>query len=503
MLKSMKPFARLLLVLALIAPAFASAQSTASTTPPTCNLYASATRVNYNTKVKLTWTSVNATSGYLTEVGAISPNGFAYVVPGKNTTYAASFTGPGGSVVCRVGIAVIAGNTSKPIGTGAPIDTTPVDAGSSGGGGGSGSGGSGGGRGTQAPNIPDLTFPTAQSVAPSTQGGSGFVGGIVPAECRGKSTVANCDLCSLAQMAKNLLYFLLGLTIPAAALLFAWAGILYFSARGNPTQIEKAHTVFKTVVIALILAISAVVLINTVMSMLVHGWDTKSWGRDLKCEQTRKARLYNMSLSEYLTTSLPTLSATGGGSGGNTGSSESGGGGGGGSTEDNPNVCPGVSCSNGYVCKEDADEYWCENVNDPTQWETPPPLSGTNSDADLREQFSGSNITVNKPNCTSAGQTNCTSLDGLQPQTVFGVQQIQSDCGCNIIITGGTEGGVHANGTYSHGNGYKLDFGLSTQLNSYLTSWTPIGTRSDGAAQYQNGSTICAKESNHWDCTFK
>lgn len=282
----MKAAVRLMLVLALAAPSFASAQGT---TPPapTCQLQASATTVNYNTRVRLNWSTNNATSGYLSDVGVVGPNGFAYVVPGKNTTYTASFTGPGGSVVCRVGIAVVQSGAGAPINTNIPVNLD------------------------YKVTLPDVTLPTVPSVVQTSQpsGGTGFSGGIVPAECRGKSTVANCDLCSLAQMVQNLAYFLLGLTVPLAALLFAWAGILYFSARGNPEQIGKAHKVFKTVAIGFIIAISAWVLITTVMSVMVHGGDYKSWDwRNLNCDQTRKARLYNMKLSDYLKTSLPTLS---------------------------------------------------------------------------------------------------------------------------------------------------------------------------------------------------
>lgn len=363
----MKLLARLLLVLALAMPGFASAQTAP---PPTCTLQASAARVAYNTKVKLTWTTANATSGYLTEVGIIAPNGSAQVVPGKTTTYAASFTGPGGTVVCRTSVAVIVMESQTP---GPPIDTGTPD--------------------TFNPpeETPKPAFPTVESVVPPAQGGgSGFVGGIVPAECRGKSTVANCDLCSLAQLVLNVSYFLLGLTVPAAALLFAWAGILYFSARGNPTQIDQAHKVFKKVAIGLVIALSAWALIGTAMSMLIHGGDIKSWDwRTLDCKETRKARLYNMSLSQYLTTSLPTLSvynpnAVIPGRSGSYGGITCAAGGELRVTEDG-NICvrddgvryeagsqvsrgAGGSCPPGYVYTEDENSYWCQNPTNREDW---------------------------------------------------------------------------------------------------------------------------------------
>lgn len=338
----MKAVLRLLLVVALIVPAFAPLGAQAQTqAAPTCRLFASNTIVGYNTKVRLDWQSRNATSGYLTSVGAIAAKGSASVVPGKNTTYAASFTGPGGTVVCRVAIAVRAQgvsvggadeysggivnidgttdlrgttidtapigsdiNTNQPINNNVIIDTAPI----------------GTGIDTNQPintNKPvdlggkvdlggNVTLPTVPSVSPSGQSSSGFTGGLVPAECRGASTVANCDLCSLAQMGQNVANFLLGLTIPAAAILFAWAGILFFSSRGNPAQITQAKSVFKKVVIGFVIAVSAWILVNTVMNMLIQGSDFQGWNwRSLNCTQTRQARLYNMSLSQYLQSSLP------------------------------------------------------------------------------------------------------------------------------------------------------------------------------------------------------
>src|SRR3990167_4212191 len=44
----------------------------------------------------------------------------------------------------------------------------------------------------------------------------------------------SCDLCSLGELVQNIINFLLGLSVPIAAGLFAWAGILYFSSRGVP-----------------------------------------------------------------------------------------------------------------------------------------------------------------------------------------------------------------------------------------------------------------------------
>lgn len=287
----MKAFARLLLVLALVAPSFASAQS--QTAPaPTCTLFASAATVAPNTKVRLDWTSKNASAGYLTEVGPIPAAGYAFVVPGKNTTYAASFTGPGGSVVCRVAVVVSAGSGAA-------------------GGGATGTGTTGTGTGvpTSVPNQPNVVAPTGSAGGLTAPTGNGFVGGLVPLECRGRSTIANCDLCSLAQLIQNVSNFLLGLSVPAAALLFAWAGIRLFAARGVAEHINAAKKIFKTVLIGFLIIVSVWALVNTAMQMLMNGGQLKDWNwRTLDCRVYRAARLYNMSIKDYLNTSLPTLS---------------------------------------------------------------------------------------------------------------------------------------------------------------------------------------------------
>lgn len=283
----MKAAIRLLALLALVAPAFVSAQSTTAPAP-TCTLHASAATVAPNTRVRLDWTSKNASAGYLTEIGPIPSSGFGYVVPGKNTTYAASFTGPGGSVVCRVGVAVsappVSGGGGGTVNTGGTITNPPV-------------------------NLPNVTLPTAQNLGLTSPTGNGFVGGIVPLECRGKSTIANCDLCSLAQLIQNIANFLLGLSVPAAALLFAWAGIRLFAARGVPEHINAAKKIFMTVLIGFLIIVSAWALINTALQMLLKGGQLSQWNwRTLDCTTYRAARLYNMSIKEYLQTSLPTLS---------------------------------------------------------------------------------------------------------------------------------------------------------------------------------------------------
>ncbi|WP_296605303.1 hypothetical protein [Nocardioides sp.] len=105
--------------------------------------------------------------------------------------------------------------------------------------------------------------------------------------------------------------------------------------------------------------------------------------------------------------------------------------------------------------------------------------------------------------CTDRYTPTCTSFEGIRQATIDGAITLERASGCGLTITGGTETG-HASGTYSHWNGYKLDFSRTTCLTSWIHStYTYIGQRSDGAAQYRAASgNVYADEGNHWDVTY-
>lgn len=124
--------------------------------------------------------------------------------------------------------------------------------------------------------------------------------------------------------------------------------------------------------------------------------------------------------------------------------------------------------------------------------------------AQATARFSSSGITWSSSGgCSDRNNATCTSFDQLNLATAQGAQTLKSATGCSLNITGGTETG-HAGGTYSHWNGYKLDFAKNTCLNNYVTgTFTYIGLRGDGYAQYQAGSgNVYVNEGNHWDVTY-
>ncbi|KAF5376307.1 hypothetical protein D9615_008495 [Tricholomella constricta] len=106
--------------------------------------------------------------------------------------------------------------------------------------------------------------------------------------------------------------------------------------------------------------------------------------------------------------------------------------------------------------------------------------------------------------CTTKSNPKCTSYSGILSGTVDGVITLKKAAGVSsLIITGGTETG-HAGGTYSHGNGYKVDVRHSATLDKYIKStFTKIANRGDGYPQWKAASgNIYCDEGSHWDITY-
>lgn len=121
----------------------------------------------------------------------------------------------------------------------------------------------------------------------------------------------------------------------------------------------------------------------------------------------------------------------------------------------------------------------------------------THSQATTR--LRSSNITWSSSGgCSDRYNSTCTSFEQVNLMSIQGAQTLKSASGCALNVTGGTEVG-HASGTYSHWNGYKLDFSLSTCLNNYVErNFTYIGS-----SKWRSGSgNIYYKEGNHWDVLY-
>ena len=124
--------------------------------------------------------------------------------------------------------------------------------------------------------------------------------------------------------------------------------------------------------------------------------------------------------------------------------------------------------------------------------------------AQAESMFRSAGITWSSSgNCTNRNNSTCTSFEGLNLATAQGAVTLKKASGCALNITGGTETG-HASGTYSHWNGYKLDYSKYACVGSYIhTYFAYIGLRGDGYPMWQSGSgNIYTDEGNHWDALY-
>jgi len=83
----------------------------------------------------------------------------------------------------------------------------------------------------------------------------------------------DCEFCSVGKLIQGLINFIITISIPIAAALFAYAGYLYASAGvlGKPGQISAAHGVFSRVAFGFILTLIGWLVINTILSTLLAG----------------------------------------------------------------------------------------------------------------------------------------------------------------------------------------------------------------------------------------
>jgi hypothetical protein len=88
--------------------------------------------------------------------------------------------------------------------------------------------------------------------------------GLVP--CDGP----DCNLDSLILLAQNVIDFLIfKIAAPLAAVSFAVAGFIYITAQGNESQHQKAKSIFVSVFIGFVIALSAWIVVKFIVTALV------------------------------------------------------------------------------------------------------------------------------------------------------------------------------------------------------------------------------------------
>ena len=272
--------------------------------------------------------------------------------------------------------------------------------------------------------------------------GISFFYGVIPVDAAGLIPCGGngqppCQACHFVQLGQNILTWFIKTMAAVIALVFAWGGLKMVMSGGSTEGVSEAKGMMTNAVIGFIILLASWLIINTVLHVVISK------------NPAIQARLGEGTWSQIECVAPPTRTATGGGTGTGTGS-----------------------------------------VTVPTVLGP-----GEMTDAEARKTLEDAGIKINKKKAEG------TSLDGMKKSTVQNIVSLQRNCGCDVIVTGGTESG-HAAGNASHGSGNKYDVGLNDDVTSFIKkAYTPIGKRGDGASQYKDERTgaIYALESNHWD----
>ncbi len=293
--------------------------------------------------------------------------------------------------------------------------------------------------------------------SPHTPSGLVPCGGVTAGNALGAT---ECGLCDLVTLSQNIINFLLMLTVPLSVGLFAWAGVLYFTSGGNPTNITRAHGIFRSVIIGFVIALSAWLVVQTILHSLVkkNFFLTGTWN-SLTCapdgERPRESSITDM------------FSFLRGG--------VSGGAGGIGTTET-------PRAQTGDVYSDQAARAALAGACSGTTCFTYTSTGG----------------------CSNANQSSCTSLDGVQKTTVDRLVALQRECNCTINISGGTETGHGTSGAGNvHTNGSAFDISKGGSLDSVIMKYPSAGTVSIGGgarapAHKAPDGTLFINEGSHW-----
>ena len=272
------------------------------------------------------------------------------------------------------------------------------------------------------------------------QGGVGFAGA--------------CQLCDLVHLAQNLVQFAVAFSVIAATLLFAYAGVLYFTAASNPDNIKKAHGVFVKVFVGLIIILIAWILVDVIMKTLASNEISAPW-KEIGCIQYPN--------TQHGLNSVPSVSASGDSTGGGAGATPA--------QEQAARQALGVA----HICISASGYRGCDA----------PPCGGSTYEA-----------------YRAAHGTGCTNVGKLSNTVITQLGNIQSQCGA-VHITGGTEAG-HAGGSqHNTGNAVDIEFDATQArcIKSHVNSFDIAQICTQDAA-FQYGANNCSENEPHLHLGF-
>ena len=125
-----------------------------------------------------------------------------------------------------------------------------------------------------APSVFAVQTADAQTFRAANQR-PGDCGGLVPCGCDTNNNERideneQCGFNDLLLLIQNLLDWIVLISIPISAVMFAYAGWLYMSAQGDKNKIQSAHTVFVNVTIGFMLVLGAWVIVYSIASAVLE-----------------------------------------------------------------------------------------------------------------------------------------------------------------------------------------------------------------------------------------
>ncbi|MES2006952.1 MAG: pilin [Patescibacteria group bacterium] len=134
----------------------------------------------------------------------------------------------------------------------------------------------------------------------------GSSAGLVPCGVSSDPLVATeCEACNVVELIQGIIMFLIGLSIPLAMVMFAYAGFLYFTsgAGGGNENISKAKRIFTSSVIGFVLALTAWLIVNTVLYTVLNKdiYPNSSW---FKIDCSTRPRERNNTVGDVLANHL-------------------------------------------------------------------------------------------------------------------------------------------------------------------------------------------------------
>lgn len=315
----------------------------------------------------------------------------------------------------------------------------------------------------------------------------------------------DCNYCHIVEIVNRIVQWVMIISTLIVVLVLAVAGWRLITSGGDSSAYEGAKKLFYNAVIGVVILLAAWTMIDTMVKILMKEefqpiafgpWNSLECGGMTNQQSEPLTPLERVALETKNSYDLIEMGFT-------------------------PRTCsPGAEASAGSC------EAWCATqgpnsvlrsgsslgitgeqggrtfcVTPPAEL---PPIApdpnpgGGLTQAEAEARLGSAFITVvSSGGCTNKSQRNCTSLEGVKSGTLDRIIQLQRDVGVPIVITGGTEAG-HAQGQYSHENGYKIDLRVDPVLNNYImTNYTSMGGNRwrdpKGNVFYRHGPD------DHWD----